>query len=227
MRYLSLLLAGALALAISSSALAQNAAGAGTYLIRHFDGLPGKAAQVSTLTKQYAAAARKEPGAVAVDAYQEIDRPDRFVLIEHWRDKAAADAHDTALADFRQKLAPLMLSDFGKRVHSAFLMDPAAAQAPPGALTVVTHLDVFPPGTQQEVALLTAQVEAARKAPGAVRFDVVRWDGHANHFTLIEVWKDAKARTAATALPHNRDFRMRSTPLEGAPYDDRSYRRLD
>lgn len=189
--------------------------------------MPGKAAQVSALTRQYAAGARREPGAVAVEAYQEIARPDRFLLVERWRDKAAADAHDAALADFRRRLAPLMMSDFGKRVHSAFLMDPSAAPPPRGAVTVVTHLDVFPAGTQQEVALLTAHAEAARKDPGAVRFDVLRWDGHANHFTLVEVWRDAKARTAATGLPHNREFRTRSTPLEGAPYDDRSYRRLE
>lgn len=227
MRYLMRLLAGLLALAISSSALAADADGGGTYLIRHFDGLPGKAAQVAAMARQYTVAARKEPGALAIEAYQEIARPDRFVLIEHWRDKAAADAHDKVLADFRQTLAPLMMSDFAKRVHSAFLMDPSPAPTPRGAITVVTHLDVFPAGTQQEVTLLTAQVEAARKDPGALRYDVLRWDGHANHFTLVEVWRDAKARLASTAQAHNREFRTKSTPLEGAPYDDRSYLRLD
>ena len=227
MKHLSLLLAGALVLALSSAALAADAAGGGTYLVRHFDGMPGKAAQVLALTRQYAVAARKEPGAIAVDAYQEVERPDRFVLVEHWRDKAAADAHDKSLADFRQTLAPLMMSDFGKRIHSPFVMDPSAVATPPGALTVLGHFDVFGPFTQQAVALVTAQAEAARKDPGVIRYDVLRWDGHANHFTLVEVWRDAKARVAATALPHNLEFRSKSTALEGAPYDDRSYRRLD
>ncbi|MEO6340490.1 MAG: antibiotic biosynthesis monooxygenase [Caulobacteraceae bacterium] len=221
------MLAGALASAISSSALAADARGGASYVVSHFEVLQGESAQVAVVTKQYALAARGEPGALAVEAYQEIARPGRFVLLEQWRDKEAADAHDKAAAAFQQGLAPLMISDFGKRVHSAFRVGPSAAQPARGAVTVLTHLDVFAPGAEQEAALVTAQAEAARKDAGNLRFDVLRWDGHPNHFTLVEVWRDPQARLAATALPHNREFRRRSTPLEGAPYDDRLYRRLE
>jgi quinol monooxygenase YgiN len=57
----------------------------------------------------------------------------------------------------------------------------------------------------------------------ADRRDVVQWDGHANHFTLVEVWRDRKAFDASVTTPHNKEFRDKLTPLEGALYDERLY----
>jgi quinol monooxygenase YgiN len=51
----------------------------------------------------------------------------------------------------------------------------------------------------------------------------VQWDGHPNHFTLIEVWRDRKAFDASVTTPHNKEFRDKLTPLEGALYDERLY----
>ena len=68
-----------------------------------------------------------------------------------------------------------------------------------------------------------AQAEAARKDDGNLRYDVLQWDGHANHFTLVEVWRDRKAFDASVTTPQNKQFRDKLTPLEGALYDERLY----
>jgi quinol monooxygenase YgiN len=44
-----------------------------------------------------------------------------------------------------------------------------------------------------------------------------------NHFTLVEVWRDREAFDASVVEPHNKEFRQRLTPLEGALYDERLY----
>ena len=71
-----------------------------------------------------------------------------------------------------------------------------------------------------------AQAEAGRKDEGNLRFDVLQWEGHPNHFTLVEVWRDRKAFDASVAAAHTKDFRQKVTPLEGALYDERLYQVL-
>ena len=56
-----------------------------------------------------------------------------------------------------------------------------------------------------------------------MRYDVVQWDGHPNHFTLVEVWRDRKTFDASVTASHNKEFRDKLTPLEGALYDERLY----
>ena len=73
------------------------------------------------------------------------------------------------------------------------------------------------------IELVKEQADAARKDDGNLRYDVVQWDGHPNHFTLLEVWRDRKAFDSAVTTPHNKVFRDKLTPLEGALYDERLY----
>jgi len=55
---------------------------------------------------------------------------------------------------------------------------------------------------------------------------VLQVDGHANHFTLVEGWRDRKAFDASLMAAATRDFRQKITPLEGALYDERLYQAL-
>ncbi|MBV8776575.1 MAG: hypothetical protein JO258_05190, partial [Alphaproteobacteria bacterium] len=66
-------------------------------------------------------------------------------------------------------------------------------------------------------------VEDSRKDGGGQRFDAVLWDGHPNHFQLIEAWSDHKSRGAHVVADHTRTFRAKVTPFEGAFYDERLY----
>jgi quinol monooxygenase YgiN len=40
---------------------------------------------------------------------------------------------------------------------------------------------------------------------------------------LVEVWRDRKAFDASVTTPHNKEFRDKLTPLEGALYEERLY----
>jgi quinol monooxygenase YgiN len=195
------------------------------YIVTYFDVAPTAAQQSAAIIREFAAASRKEDGNTGFEAFDEIARPSRFALLETWRDKKASDAHDAgpAATAFRDRLQPLMIGGFGVRPHGGLAVAAPKGQLPADALYVLTHVDVFPVHKDQTIELVKAQAEAARKDDGNLRYDVVQWDGHPNHFTLIEVWRDRKAFDASVTTPHNKEFRDKLTPLEGALYDERLY----
>jgi quinol monooxygenase YgiN len=195
------------------------------YIVNYFEVVPTAAQQSAAIIREFAAATRKEDGNAGFEAFEEIARLSRFALLETWRDKKASDAHDAgpAAAAFRDKLQPLMIGGFGVRPHGGLAVTAPKGQLPADALYVLTHVDVFPVHKDQAIELVRAQADAARKDDGNLRFDVVQWDGHPNHFTLVEVWRDRKAFDASVTTPHNKEFRDKLTPLEGALYDERLY----
>ena len=217
-----------LALAAAHPAAAQQAGGAAVYAVTYFEAAAPDIAKAVALTRQFAAASRKEPGNAGFEAFQEIGRPSRFALFEGWRDKTAADAHDKgpAATPFHDKLQPLLVGPFEVRVFNGFSIAGPTAQGGTQAVYVVTHVDVFPAGKDQAAALVTALAEAGRKIPGNLRFDVLQVVGRANHFTLVQGWRDRKAFDDSLMAASTRDFRQKLTPLEGALYDERLYRAL-
>ena len=65
--------------------------------------------------------------------------------------------------------------------------------------------------------------EASRKDAGNAMFEVVQQTNRPNHFTVVEIWKDAKAFDAHGIADHTRRFRTNLGPMLGAPYEDRLY----
>ena len=195
------------------------------YIVTYFDVAPSSTQQSAGIVREFADASRKEDGNAGFEAFEEIGRPSRFATLEIWRDKKAADAQNAgaAAAGFRNKLQPLMVGGFGARPHGGLSVAAPKGQVPAEALYVLTHVDVFPTYKDQAIELVKAQAEAARKDDGNLRYDVLQWDGHPNHFTLVEVWRDRKAFDASVTTPHNKEFRDKLTPLEGALYDERLY----
>jgi quinol monooxygenase YgiN len=214
----------ALSLAMLRPAFAEETVSGPVYRVTYFDVGPTATAQSAAIARQHAEAARKQDGNAEFEVFEELGRP-RFATLEAWRDKKAADAYSesTAAAAYRDKLQPLMVGGFGVRPHSGLAVAAPKAPLPQGAIYVLTHVDVFPTFKDQAVELVKAQAEAARKDAGNVRYDVLQWDGHPNHFTLVEVWRDRKAFEASVVTAHNKDFRQKLTPLEGALYDERLY----
>jgi autoinducer 2-degrading protein len=194
------------------------------YIVTYFDVAPTATTQSVAVLRQHAEAARKQDGNAEFEVFEEIGRP-RLATLEAWRDKKADDAYreGAVAAAFRDKLQPLTIGGFGVRPHSGLAVVAPKTRPPPGAICVLTHVDVFPTFKDQAAQLVTAQAEAARKDPGNLRYDVLQWDGHPNHFTLIEVWRDRDAFDASAEAPHNKEFRQKLTPLEGALYDERLY----
>jgi quinol monooxygenase YgiN len=226
MRFAQLIfVAAVLCLATMRPVEAEDTMSGPVYIVTYFDVAPTAAQQAATLARQFVEASRKEDGNSGFDVFEEISRPTRFAILEAWRDKKASDAHNAGAAAvaFRDKVQPLMIGGFGVRPHSTLAVAAPKGQPSPEAVYVLTHVDVFPVHKDQAVELVKAQADAARKEDGNLRYDVVQWDGHPNHFTLVEVWRDRKAFDAGVTTPHNKEFRDKLTPLEGALYDERLY----
>jgi quinol monooxygenase YgiN len=100
------------------------------------------------------------------------------------------------------------------------------AKVAPGAVYVVTHVDVPPPSKDQCIVALKALVADSRKEANAVRFEIFQQGNRPNHFSVVEVWKNQKAYEAHITAPHTVKFRDTLTPMSGALYDERTYRAL-
>src|SRR6185437_7014204 len=62
-------------------------------LVITFAATRGKGGELAAAMRERCADVRKEPGCVQFEAFQSVDDPDRIVLLEHWADQAALDAH--------------------------------------------------------------------------------------------------------------------------------------
>ena len=178
------------------------------------------------LLKQYRDGVRKESGNLEVEMGQEIGRPNRFVVIEGWRDQSAFDAHEKAdaTARVRDALKALQHSPPDQRVNIGF---DVAAPAAPGALIVETHIDVIPPRQAATEVALKAEAAATRKDPGNLRWDVFQQlTPRTNHFNVLAVWRGQKDFDKYATAAHSAQFRETMAPLLGALYDERLYKMM-
>jgi quinol monooxygenase YgiN len=199
---------------------AQNAA---VYGATYVEVAPG--ANALALLKALSVASRKEDGNLNFQVVQERQRPNRFVVIEAWKDQAAFEGHRKGkpYADFNEKLASIRNAPPDERVHNA-LVPAANLPAPsPGTVWVVTHVDVPPPSKDACIAELKTLAEATRKDPGNLMFEVVQQSNRPNHFTVVEVWSDLRTFDTHGYAEHTRRFRVNLGPMLGAPYEDRVY----
>lgn len=201
------------------------AAPSGPYtIVTDFNVEPKAVRKADALLRQFAAATRKEDGNTELSVLHELNRPGHFAIVEMWKDKAAADAHNTAMKALGDKLQPMFTAPFSSRPFVTVDVAAPKADANLGsAVWILTHIDVFP-AHKDEVADMVKQLVAdSRKDAGEQRFDALMWDGHANHFELIEAWADRKSLDAHAAAEHTRAFRAKLVPFEGGLYDERLY----
>ena len=198
------------------------------YTVAYIQVAASSASQAARLARQLAACGREEPGNAGFEAFAEIGRPNRLALLAGWRDEAAARAHaaGASASGFGDQLQPILASPPEVRSFDGLAGERPAGPGGPAAVWVLTHIDVFPAGKDRTADLVRSLAEAGRDREGNLRFDVLRWNGHLNHFTLIEGWRDREAFEASAMAPRTRDFRRQLTPLEGALYDERLYHAL-
>lgn len=193
------------------------------YVVTYFEVTPAGARKAAALLRQFADSTRKADGNSELTVLHEIGRPGRFALVEAWKDKAALDAHSGAMKALGDKLQPIFVGPFDARPFAPLAVGTPSAAMPAGAIYVLTHVDVFPQGKDEVAPAVKQLAEDSRKDAGSLRFDAVVWDGHPNHFHLIEVWTDRKALEAHQAADHTKAFRAKLVPFEGAFYDERLY----
>jgi quinol monooxygenase YgiN len=214
------------AAALAPSAHAQNNA---VYLATYVEVMPNAVAPGVALLKQYRDASAKEDGNLRAEALAEIERPNRFVVVEAWRDKAALDAHgqSAATSKFRDKLKPIADAPYDERINNALYVTQGKNESQSGTLYVVTHVDVIPAGKDDCVAALkTMSVDTASDA-GNISYEALQQANRGNHFTVIEVWTNRKALDAHAMAAHTRAFRDKISPAAGALYDERIYKALN
>jgi quinol monooxygenase YgiN len=195
-------------------------------IVTYVEVAPASEAQAVALLKGYRDASRRDDGNLKMEILQQNGRRGHFAIIEEWRDESEWKNHrgSAHVTQFHEKLTPLRVTSYDERTHTVFAV--GAPSAPPAdAVQVVTHVDVVPNGLPKAREFLSAQVEASRKEMGNLRFDVLQ-GARMNHFTVVETWRDERAREAHVATSYSRAYRegLRETAVDGAPYDERLYR---
>jgi (4S)-4-hydroxy-5-phosphonooxypentane-2,3-dione isomerase len=218
------LLALAFVFAVAGTAFAQ-AGGEVIYGVTALDVVPNAAKDGVTLLKQYRDGALKQPGNLGVTLLQEADWPNRFIIYDGWKDQAAYEANEKAAhaAQLRDKLKPIAAAPYDRRNYRVISVGPAQSGAG-DTVYMQLHLDVFPPGIDATLAAAKAVAEAARKAEGNLRYDVVRSvNPPQSHTTLLAAWQNRKAFDAYENSAYAHQFRDTVGPLLGSPFDDRLY----
>ncbi len=211
--------------AASQTPAAQAAADGTIYAVSYVEVMASAVSKAVAALKQYREANRGRDGFVRFDIFEQVGRPGHFALFEAWRDAAAFDARGASQKQLVDALAPIRVSDYDQRPYKAISVGPAAPPANSRAVSVVSHVDVAP--DPRVAGMLKRLAEASRMEEGNVRFDVVQHTMRANHFTVVETWRDQKAFDAHVAAAHTRQYRDELQPMTGSPLDERVYKAIE
>jgi quinol monooxygenase YgiN len=187
------------------------------------------------LIKKFRDASRRDAGNLEFTILQEMSRPNRFVIVESWKDQPAYDAQEkgSAKTEFLDALKPIRNSPPARFVVQPYANAPARA-IPAGAIYMVEHIDFRggdPAVVLAAAPLVKALAEATQKAGGALRYEIFRAPPpRLNHYEVVSAWPDIKAFEAHETAAHTMQFRNASA--QGGPawrvnlYDQRLYKAL-
>ena len=100
---------------------------------------------------------------------------------------------------------------------------PAAPVVPEGPRVIVSYIEVAPSADAQAVPLLRGYRDAARKATGNTKVEILQRVGLPGHFVITEEWNDDASWKAHRGAAHVTQFREKLTSLRVSPYDERSH----
>jgi len=199
------------------------------YVVTYVDMMPNAANSGAAALRHYRDASRKEGGNLRTDVLQELARPNRFAIVEVWKDKTASEAHDKAAtsAELVDKLRAIGNAPFDRRVNNGLYVGSSSSVKVPNAIYVLTHVDVVPASKDGCMAQLKAMSEDTPKDSGSISYTVLQQANRANHFAVFEVWANRKGLDGHAEAAHTRAFREKLSPMAGALYDERFYKSLD
>jgi quinol monooxygenase YgiN len=199
------------------------------YSVTYVEVLPTAKADAVMLLRRYREAAQKEGGNLRCEVVQRIDQSHQFAILEIWKDHAAFEAHgkSASTTETREKIAAIRNAPTDERVHTALSVGRIDAPTARGGIYVATHVDVIPPRKDDGVAALKRLGEDSRRDHDNLRFEVVQQISRPNHFTVVEIWRDAKAVETHSMAAPTREFRDKLATMTGALYDERMYRVID
>jgi quinol monooxygenase YgiN len=204
------------------------------FVVQYVDVAPSVQRAAAASLRQARALGRKEDGNLRFEVYAEAGRPSRFAIASLWRDQKAFEAHASSagMQQLRAALDPIRVTAIDERQLSLLAGDPLGAvsgrvAAGASALYVVTHMDSLPTFKDEAAAALKQLAAASAKDAGLVRYQVLVQTNRANHFELLEVWKDRASFDAHVTAPHTTQFRDAVQQGAGSPYDERVYKSLE
>ena len=199
------------------------------YSVIYVEVMPTSTADGLALLKRYREATRPAEGNLRAEVVQRIGQPHQFAILEVWKDQKAVEAHrkGASSTEMRERIAAIRNAPTDERVHTGLSVGPIESKPAGGAIYVVTHVDVIPPRKDDGIVAVRQLAEDSRKGEGNVRFEVVQQTNRPNHFTVVEIWKDARAVEAHSMAAPTRQFRDKLAPATGALYDERMYKAVD
>jgi quinol monooxygenase YgiN len=220
--------------AVAPTAQAQSGADA-VFAVTYLDVGAAAVPQGVELIKKYRDQSHHEGANLEFTILQETSRPNRFVIMEGWRDQAAFEAHDkgAAKAEFEGALKSIRNSPPDRKTLQPFANAPPR-RFEPGALYMVEHVDFLggdPAIAATAAPLVKALAEAGQKEAGALRYDIYRMPPpRINHYEVVAAWTDAKAFDAHETAAYTLEFRA-ATAQGGRAwranlYDQRLYKAL-
>jgi quinol monooxygenase YgiN len=222
-------LAIGLGVALGSPAPAQTAEP--VYAVTYLDVSTDWVVQGAGLIKQYRDLSAHHAGNLEFTTMRETCRPNRFVIVEGWKDQAAFAAHeksaDTALFSFT--LEAIRNSPANQHVLQSFANVPARSQPASGAVYMVEHVDFSPAANATGLPLVKELAQASQKEEGVVRYDIYQEPPpHANHYSVVAVWANRAAFDAHETAAYTRQFRAATVmPVRANLYDQRLYEPLN
>jgi len=228
-------LAIAAAIAAAPKAHAQGGTEA-VYAVTYLDVATNAVPQGVELIKKYRDLSHRDAANLEFTVLQETSRPNRFVIMEGWKDQGAFEAHDkgAAKAEFQDALKPIRNSPPDRHMLQPFANTPARPASAGGALYMVEHVDFLggdPAIAAAAAPLVRALAESSQKEAGAVRYEIYRQPPpRINHYEVVAAWTDAKAFEAHETAAYTLQFRA-ATAKSGSAwranlYDQRLYKAL-
>ena len=119
---------------------AQAQTGDPVYAVTYLDVGTNAVAQGVDLIKKYRDTSRRENANLEFTVLQETSRPNRFAIMEGWKDQGAFEAHDkgAAKAEFEGALKPIRNSPPDRHMLQPYANAPSQATAATGATSAGT-----------------------------------------------------------------------------------------
>ena len=211
------------ALLLSATLYAQTPPSDATfYAVSYVETAASAAKDAAAALRAFHDATIKQDGCTSVEAFEQVGRAGHWVIVETWREQKAFDARD---ASVQQRLIDstkaIRVSGFDQRPYKTIAVAPARG-GNGNAMSVISHVDVAP--NPAVAPMLARLAQASRQEPGNLRFDVLQHTMRANHFTVIETWRDQAALDAHVTAAHTKQYRDEVLPLTGSPLDERVFK---
>ena len=88
-------------------------------VVTHVDVIPPSTAEGRKLLQQFVTESRQDAGAVRIEVFEELGRPNHSTVVEVWKSRKAYEDHRATdhVKAYRARLQPMLGSPFDERLH--------------------------------------------------------------------------------------------------------------